>query len=107
MGIGGALSEEILLENGHVKNPNFLDYKIPSSLDVPSCDNVGALLAPAPHAEGPYGAKGFSEGGLVTVAPAIANALFNATGIRIHDLPITKEKVLALLNAQKGTREGV
>lgn len=84
-------------------NPNFLDYKVPSSLDVPSGGNVQSMMAPVPHQEGPYGAKGFSEGGLVTVAPAIANALFNATGVRIHDLPITKEKVLAMLKSLNST----
>jgi len=101
MGIGSALFEEILLEKGEVANPNFLDYKVPSSLDLPACRNVAALFAPAPHDEGPYGAKGFSEGGLVTVAPAIANAIFNAAGVRIQDLPITKEKVLRGVKALK------
>jgi CO/xanthine dehydrogenase Mo-binding subunit len=99
MGIGGALYEEMVLEKGEVVNPNFLDYKVPSSLDVPSGGNVQSMMAPVPHQEGPYGAKGFSEGGLVTVAPAIANAVFNATGVRIRDLPMTKEKVLSMLRS--------
>ena len=63
MGIGGALFEEMVLEKGKVANPNFLDYKVPSSLDLPACRNVASMIAPAPHDEGPYGAKGFSEGG--------------------------------------------
>ena len=58
-----------------------------------------------PHQEGPYGAKGFSEGGLVVVAPAIANALFQATGVRIRDLPITLEKVLKMLRALGGKKD--
>ena len=102
MGIGGALYEEMVLEKGEVVNPNFLDYKVPSSLDVPSGGNVQSMMAPVPHQEGPYGAKGFSEGGLVTVAPAIANAVFNATGVRIRDLPMTKEKVLSMLRSLGG-----
>ncbi len=99
MGIGGALYEEILLAKGEVLNPNFLNYKFPSSLDVPVCANVKSMIAAVPHDEGPYGAKGFSEGGLVAVAPAIANAIFNATGLRIRDLPITKEKVFRMLRS--------
>ncbi len=99
MGIGGALYEEILVAKGEVLNPNFLNYKFPSSLDVPACGNVKSMIAAVPHDEGPYGAKGFSEGGLVAVAPAIANAIFNATGLRIRDLPITKEKVFRMLKS--------
>ncbi len=94
MGIGGALWEQIVLENGAVVNPNFTDYKMPSSMDVPAGEDVKSMIAATPHNEGPFGAKGFSEGGLVAVAPAIANAIYKATGVRIKDLPITKEKVL-------------
>lgn len=99
MGIGTALHEEMVLENGVVTNSSFLDYKFPSSMDVPSCDKVKSMIAAAPHREGPFGAKGFSEGGLVAVAPAIGNAIYRATGARIRDLPITKEKVLKALKA--------
>jgi carbon-monoxide dehydrogenase large subunit len=102
MGIGGALYEEMVFENGKVANPNFMDYKIPSSLDLPTCDHVKSMIAAVPHQEGPYGAKGFSEGGSVAVAPAIANAIFNATGARIRDLPITKEKLLKTLKSIAG-----
>jgi CO/xanthine dehydrogenase Mo-binding subunit len=105
MGIGGALYEEMVLSNGEVVNPNFMDYKCPSSLDLPACGDVKSMIAAIPHQEGPYGAKGFSEGGLVAVAPAIANAIFNATGVRIRDLPITKEKVLKMLRSMTG-KEG-
>ena len=105
MGIGGALYEEMVLSNGEVVNPNLMDYKCPSSLDVPACGDVKSMIAAVPHQEGPYGAKGFSEGGLVAVAPAIANAIFDATGVRIRDLPITKEKVLKMLRSITG-KEG-
>jgi CO/xanthine dehydrogenase Mo-binding subunit len=105
MGIGGTLYEEMVLSNGEVVNPNFMDYKCPSSLDVPACGDVTSMIAAVPHQEGPYGAKGFSEGGLVAVAPAIGNAIFKATGVRIRDLPITKEKVLKMLRAITG-KEG-
>jgi CO/xanthine dehydrogenase Mo-binding subunit len=105
MGIGGTLYEEMVLSNGEVVNPNFMDYKCPSSLDVPACGDVKSMIAAVPHQEGPYGAKGFSEGGLVAVAPAIGNAIFKATGVRIRDLPITKEKVLKMLKSITG-KEG-
>jgi CO/xanthine dehydrogenase Mo-binding subunit len=99
MGIGGALYEEMTRENGVVVNPTFMDYKLPSSMDVPPCRDVKSMIAAAPHREGPFGAKGFSKGGVVAVAPAIANAIHNATGVRIRDLPITKEKVLKITTA--------
>ena len=105
MGIGTALHEEMVLESGVVTNPSFLDYKFPSSMDVPSCDKVKSMIAAAPHREGPFGAKGFSEGGLVAVAPAIGNAIYRATGARIRDLPITKEKVLKALKVVAGQVE--
>ncbi len=94
MGIGTALFEEMIIEGGKVSNPNFREYKIPSSLDIPSYREVESMMAFAPHSEGPYGAKGFSEGGLVSVAPAIGNAIYRATGVRIKDLPITRDKIL-------------
>lgn len=97
MGIGGALYEEIVSQNGVVVNPTLMDYKLPSSLDVPAYGDVKSMMAAAPHREGPFGAKGFSEGALVAMAPAIANAIYGATGVRIKDLPITKQKVLKAL----------
>jgi CO/xanthine dehydrogenase Mo-binding subunit len=97
MGVGITLYEQMVLENGNIINPNLTDYKLPSSADMPICENVKSMIAPAPHEEGPFGAKGFSEGALACVAPAIANAIFNATGVRIRDLPITREKMLKML----------
>ena len=61
---------------------------------VPARGEVSSMIAAAPHREGPFGAKGFSEGGLVGVAPAIANAIYNATVVRIKDLPITRGKMI-------------
>jgi len=95
------------LAEGEVVNSNFMDYKCPSSLDVPKCGDVTSMMAAVPHQEGPYGAKGFSEGGLVAVAPAIANAIFRATGARIRDLPISKEMVLKALKSIGGKEAGV
>jgi CO/xanthine dehydrogenase Mo-binding subunit len=101
MGVGGAMLEEIVIDNGTVINPNFMNYKIPHSIDMPFMQDVVSVTVPVPHKEGPYGAKGFTEGALVGIAPAIANAIYNAVGVRIKDVPITKEKVLkAIKEAQ-------
>jgi CO/xanthine dehydrogenase Mo-binding subunit len=94
-GTGAALFEEILLEAGQLVNPSFVDYKIPSFLDLP--DVVQPLIVEAPHPDGPYGAKGIGEAGIFAIAPAIANAVADAIGARVLNLPITPEKVLAAL----------
>jgi CO/xanthine dehydrogenase Mo-binding subunit len=94
-GTGPALFEEILHETGQLTNPSFVDYKIPSFLDLP--DTVQPLIVEAPHPDGPYGAKGIGEAGIFAIAPAIANAVADAIGARVLDLPITPEKVLAAL----------
>lgn len=93
--IGGVFFEEMLFGGrGRMINPSFADYKIPVSLDVPE---IKTILVEEPHREGPYGAKGIGEITLVPIAPAIANAVYNAIGIRITALPITKEKILKAL----------
>jgi len=102
MGIGSALTEEMVLEKGRLVNPDWSTYKIPIALDVPP---IVALLVEDPHPEGPYGAKGMGEVGLGPTAPAIANALFNVSGVRIYDLPLTPEKVYWALK-KKGTEAG-
>ena len=91
-----------MIENGAVLHTNLLDYKLPSSLDVPAGDDVTSMIVAAPHREGPFGAKGFSEGGLVGMAPAIGNAVYKAIGVRIKDLPITRQKVSKELRALPG-----
>lgn len=93
-GLGATLCEEMLVSDGIVTNPSFAEYKIPTTMDVPE---IVTVLVEAPHAEGPYGAKGLAEPALAPTAPAIANAIFNATGARITSLPITPEKVLQAL----------
>jgi CO/xanthine dehydrogenase Mo-binding subunit len=90
-GLGATLCEEMRVSEGVVTNPSFAEYKIPTTMDVPE---IVPLLVEAPHAEGPFGAKGLAEPALAPTAPAVANAIFNATGARITSLPITPEKVL-------------
>ncbi len=99
MGIGYALSEEYKTEEGKNLNPNFLDYKILSAPDVDFPIHVECIETN--DKEGPFGAKGVGEPGLVPTAPAIANAVYDAIGIRIKDLPITPEKILAALKERK------
>ena len=99
MGIGYALTEQVILEKGEMMNPDFRDYKILTAKDtVP----IKAPIIKTDDSDGPFGAKGVGEPGCVPSAPAIANAIYDAVGVRITDLPITPEKVLAAINKKKG-----
>jgi len=98
MGLGYALSENMVYKNGKNMNPNFLDYKVLTAKDIPP---VEAVIVETDDQAGPFGAKGIGEPGLVPTAPAIANAIYDAVGVRINDLPITPEKVLKALK-EKG-----
>lgn len=93
MGIGMALTEETLFDErtGRIANPSLAEYHIPVHADVPTID-VHFLDIPDPHT--PMGAHGIGEIGITGVAAAIANAVFDATGKRIRDLPITLDKLL-------------
>lgn len=97
MGIGSALLEEVIVDNGVMLNPQFADYKIPTTLDCPDLDNYRSAIIETAHRDGPWGAKGIGEGTMVCSAPAIANAIYDAIGIRFHEIPITPEKVLKAL----------
>ena len=99
MGVGYALTEEMKLLEGRVMNDNFLDYKILTALDrVP----VRPVLVETNDEAGPFGAKGVGEPGCVPSAPAVANAIYDAVGVRIKSLPITPEKVLRAIKEKKG-----
>jgi CO/xanthine dehydrogenase Mo-binding subunit len=89
-GIGMALSEALIYREGRIANPGFLDYKIPSALDVPAIETV---LVEKPAVEGPFGAKGIGEPPIVPPPAAIANAIYHAVGVRVTSLPITPEKL--------------
>lgn len=99
MGIGYALTEQVILEKGECMNPNFRDYKILTAKDVVP---IQAPVLETFDKAGPYGAKGIGEPGCVPTAPAIANAIYDAVGVRIKDLPITPERVLAAIREKKG-----
>ncbi len=97
-GVGYALYEEVLTEGGRILNPNFADYKIPTAVEMDFPIEIGFVETDEPT--GPYGVKGIGEPGLTPTAPAIGNAIADAIGIRIHDLPITPEKLLATIQAK-------
>ena len=101
-GLGYALSEEYKTHDGRNLNPNFLDYKIFSAPDMDFPIHIECIETD--DKEGPFGAKGVGEPGLVPTAPAIANAIYDAIGVRIRDLPITPEKILAALEKRKEKR---
>jgi len=100
MGISNTLFEEFKMEKGRILNDTLADYKLASILDIPE---IVPIIVEARHEEGPFGAKGIGEPAAAPTAPAIANAVFDAVGIRIKDLPITPEKVIAALR-EKGLR---
>jgi xanthine dehydrogenase molybdenum-binding subunit len=94
-GLGYALYEEVLSEEGRILNPSFRDYKIPTVWEMGFPLKVE--FVETDDETGPFGAKGVGEPGLVPTAPAIANAIYDAVGLRVRDLPITPEKLLAAL----------
>ena len=94
MGLGQALMEEIILKEGCTLNPNFRDYLIPTAMDAPEVD---AIIVESDEPTGPFGAKGVGEASNIATAPAIINAIHDAVGIRIVELPATPEKILLAL----------
>jgi CO/xanthine dehydrogenase Mo-binding subunit len=99
MQLGFTLSEEMKLDGGQVTNASLADYRIPGIADIPPMENE---LVTAEQKSGPFGAKGLGESGTFGVSPAIANAIHDAVGVRITELPITAEKVLRALRQQAG-----
>jgi CO/xanthine dehydrogenase Mo-binding subunit len=95
MQLGFTLFEEMVFSDGQVVNASLADYKIPGMLDVPR--DLQASFVEVPHPDGPFGAKGVGETGIFSPAPAIANALYDATGVVTFDMPLTPERVLRAL----------
>ena len=91
MGQGYALSEELIYEEGKLVSPSFSEYLIPTSMDMPE---ITSVILESRSGLGPFGAKGIGEPSLTPVAPAIANAVADAIGGRVFDLPITPEKIV-------------
>ncbi|HEV8721460.1 MAG TPA: molybdopterin cofactor-binding domain-containing protein [Candidatus Binatia bacterium] len=99
MHLGLTMFEEMIFDEGQLINGSLLDYQVASIKDMPEA--VRPIVVQVPHDDGPFGAKGAGETGALTVAPAIANAIHDAVGVRIRDLPITPEKVLRALVEMK------
>ena len=96
MGIGHALFDELVFDQGQIVNGTLLDYQLPSIKDLP--DQLTPIVVENPHATGPFGAKGVGETGIIPIAPAIGNAIRDAVGVRIPRLPLSPERVLDAMN---------
>lgn len=92
MGMSAALYEQMIFQDGRVLNNSFVDFKIPTTVNVPE---IIPIIKENPLPEGPYGAKGMGESPVIPTPPAIANAIYDATGVMIQDLPITAEKLIS------------
>ncbi|MHC4413664.1 MAG: xanthine dehydrogenase family protein molybdopterin-binding subunit [Planctomycetota bacterium] len=102
MGMGYAISEHLIVEEGIVRNPCFRDYKIITAPEIPQ---IEMHFIETQDPEGPVGAKGVGEAPAICTAAAIANALYNATGVRFYELPLTPERVLWKLSGHDGDRK--
>ncbi len=102
--LGLTLFEEMIFDEGQLVNGSLLDYQVASIKDLP--ESFRPIVVEVPHETGPFGAKGVGETGALTVSAAIANAIEDAIGVRIRDLPITPEKILRALADQKAVPRG-
>ena len=98
MGLGYCLSEELKVEEGRVLNPSFQDYRLMTATEMPE---IEMHLIETHDPEGPFGAKGIGEAPAICLSPALANAVYDAIGIRFRRLPITPERVLAALREKE------
>ncbi len=99
-GLSTALFESLKLKDGVVQNPSFVDYRIATTADVPP--DIQAIIVEVPQDDGPWGARGIGEHSMVPTIPAIANALYDAVGIRLPGPPFTAEKVFLALQEKSG-----
>ena len=100
MQLGFTLFDEMEFTDGQLRNPSFSDYKIPGIRDLP--DRLEAEAVIGTQNSGPFGGKGVGETGTFAVSPAIANAIEDAVGVRIYDLPITAETVYRAIRRAAG-----
>ena len=101
MGLGQALEEEMVWKDGLLMNPGMLEYRSPSSAESPE---IECIIVESIDPEGPFGAKEAGEGSLAATIPAISNAIYDAVGVRLREVPFTPERVLAALRAKKGMK---
>jgi CO/xanthine dehydrogenase Mo-binding subunit len=102
MALGEALYEEQAFRGGYLKNPSILEYRSPTFLEMPEVDT---FLVETDDPEGPFGAKEVGQGPLLPVIPAVANAVYDAVGVRIDEVPISPDKVMRALRLQGQGRE--
>jgi 4-hydroxybenzoyl-CoA reductase subunit alpha len=101
MGLGHALFEEVLFDRkGRVINANLADYKIPTSRDMPELQSI---IVESHEPNGPFGAKEVGEGAIMPTIPAILNAIYDATGVQITELPVTPERIVRGLEERART----
>ena len=98
MGMGQALQEEMVWRDGRLMNPGLLEYRMPTTLETPA---IECIIVESIDPEGPFGAKEAGEGSLAATIPAIANAIYDAVGVRLTSLPFTPEKVLEAIRAKE------
>ncbi len=94
MSLGYTLFEDLALENGQMKNRNFSKYLLPTSMDMIDVENI---IIEDPESTAPYGAKGIGEPVTIPIGPAILNAIYDASGVRLFNLPVTPEKLMKAL----------
>ncbi len=99
MGLGHALFDRLVFDEGQVINGTLLDYQLPSVKDMP--DRITPIIIESPHRTGPFGAKGVGETAIIPLAPAISNAVRDAIGIRFTRLPLTPERIITALAGQR------
>ena len=95
-GIGQALFEELIYKDGKLANPNLVEYRLPKFRDLPMI--FTSIILEEGGGSGPYGAKGMGEGGAVPVCAAICNAVYDAVGARIEEVPLKGERVWKVLD---------
>lgn len=99
MGLGECLFEEVKFDSkGRILNPSLGEYRIPTALDMPK---VKSIIVESNEPNGPYGAKEVGEGAIMPTIPAILNAIYDATGVRINELPVTSERLYTAMKKQE------
>lgn len=102
MGIGYTFYEDLQFRNGRIVNPNFANYRLPRSIGIPEMESI---MVETNDPEGPFGAKGMGEASLLPTSAAIANAIEDAIGVRIKDLPITPKKIIKAIHELEASKE--
>jgi CO/xanthine dehydrogenase Mo-binding subunit len=98
MSLSYALCEQLILDEGMVMNPSFADYKLPTSLEIPE---IEVYFVGEPYPSGPFVAKGVGEHGCIPTVAAIVNAIYDAVGARLYELPLSPDKVLSAIDSRK------